>query len=121
MLTLQHVDIMEIGKPSDQKGYQDIVFPTIGTSLPLILSSDNHNIKEYPIDRFVWIKADLTFEGLKQIKYEPEGRVRIQDDMPESKLDYLVIDKVRFSDPSKKIFSDKWIELNPNLNSIIAR
>lgn len=120
MLTLKHVDIMELGTPGDQKGYQDIVFPAIGTTLPLILASDNHDIKEYPTDRFVWIKTDPTFEGLKQVKYEPEGRVRIQEDMPESKRDYLVIDKVRFSDPSKKLFSDQWIEMNPNLNSIIG-
>jgi hypothetical protein len=98
-------------KHNDQKGYKDIVFPTIGTTLPLILTSDNHNINEYPKDCFVWIKADLTFEGLKQIKYEPEGRVRIQEDMPESKLDYLVIDKVRFHDPSK-LFSSEWIDMN---------
>jgi hypothetical protein len=84
------------------------------------LQKSSHNIKEYPKDRYVWIKADPTFEGLKQIKFEPEGRVRIQDDVPEGKLDYLVIDKVRFHDPSKKVFSSEWIDMNPNLNSIIG-
>ncbi|MEX2117428.1 MAG: hypothetical protein WEB37_11120 [Bacteroidota bacterium] len=29
--------------------------------------------------RFCWIKADPTFEGLKQIPYEPDDRVKIQD------------------------------------------
>ena len=29
-----------------------------------------------------WIKADTTFEGLKQIVYEPEERVRIQESNP---------------------------------------
>lgn len=119
-LTLRYVDIMELGTPDDQQAYQEIVFPSIGAIRPLILASDNHDIKDYPIDHFVWIKSDPTFEGLKQIKYEPEGRVRIQYDIPESKLDYLVIDKVRFNDPSKNIFSSAWIEMNPNLNSIIG-
>lgn len=32
--------------------------------------------------RFCWIKADPTFEGLKQLKYEPSDRVRIQDSDP---------------------------------------
>jgi hypothetical protein len=32
--------------------------------------------------RYCWIKADPTFEGLKQIKYEPEDRVRIQASDP---------------------------------------
>lgn len=119
-LTLSHVDIMEIGTPDDQRAYQQVVFPAIAIQRPLILASDNHHIREYPRDRFTWIKADPTFEGLRQIKYEPEGRVKIQPDLPESKLNYLVIDKVRFSDPSGGNFSNEWIELNPNLNSIIG-
>jgi hypothetical protein len=32
--------------------------------------------------RFCWIKADPTFEGLKQLKYEPRDRVRIQQADP---------------------------------------
>jgi energy-coupling factor transporter ATP-binding protein EcfA2 len=32
--------------------------------------------------RFCWIKADPTFEGFKQILYEPEDRIRIQDADP---------------------------------------
>ncbi len=32
--------------------------------------------------RFCWIKADPTFEGLKQVLYEPEDRVRIQENDP---------------------------------------
>jgi len=119
-LTLAHVDIMELGTSNDQAAYQEIVFPAIGATRPLILGSDNHDIKEYPADRFVWIKGEPTFEGLKQIKYEPEGRVRMQEDMPEGKRDYLVIDRVRFRDRSGNGFSNEWIELNPNLNSIIG-
>lgn len=34
--------------------------------------------------RYCWIKADLTFEGLKQILYEPEDRVKIAPTIPES-------------------------------------
>jgi energy-coupling factor transporter ATP-binding protein EcfA2 len=32
--------------------------------------------------RYCWIKADPTFEGLKQVLYEPEDRVIIQEDNP---------------------------------------
>jgi predicted ATPase len=68
-----------------------------------------------------WIKSDPTFEGLKQIIYEPDGRVKIQREKPEEKMPYTVIDAVRFVDSrTKKEFSDSWIELNPNLNSIIG-
>jgi len=38
------------------------------------LKDENSN----PIEKFCWIKADPTFEGLKQIVYEPEDRIKIQ-------------------------------------------
>ncbi len=68
-----------------------------------------------------WIKADPTFEGLKQIIYEPDDRVIIQQGPPEEKRPYTVIDAVRFVDSrTEKEFSESWIKLNPNLNSIIG-
>ncbi|MCK9403836.1 MAG: hypothetical protein M0Q26_10595 [Chitinophagaceae bacterium] len=70
---------------------------------------------------FTWIKADPTFQGLKQIVYEPLTRVYIEDTPPESKIDYHVIDKVKFyGDTDAKYFPDTAIELNPNLNVIIG-
>ena len=66
-----------------------------------------------------WIKADPTFEGLKQIIYEPEERVRIQDEKPDFKEDKEIIDKVKFIFSNNK-FSNKEIYLNPNLNVIIG-
>jgi len=91
---------------------------------PCIWGSDSHNYEkmfEPDSKRYTWIKADPTFEGLKQIVYEPEDRVRIQEEKPEQKTDYLVIDAVRFLDNRKNPeFSNKWICLNPNLNSIIG-
>ncbi len=64
-----------------------------------------------------WIKADPTFEGLKQILFEPEDRVRICDSKPEYKYDYDVIDRVELNS------ANTWhqtIYLNQNLNSIIG-
>lgn len=64
-----------------------------------------------------WIKADPTFEGLKQIIFEPEDRVRICDSKPEYKYDYDVIDRVELNS------ANTWhqtIYLNQNLNSIIG-
>ena len=46
---------------------------------------EQHECKQNPNDcdlRFCWIKADPTFEGLKQVLYEPEDRVRIQEKDP---------------------------------------
>ncbi len=64
-----------------------------------------------------WIKADPTFEGLKQILFEPEDRVCICDSKPEYKYDYDVIDRVELNS------ANTWhqtIYFNQNLNSIIG-
>lgn len=67
-----------------------------------------------------WIKAEPTFEGLKQIIYEPEERVKIQKEIPESeKLDNLMIKKVSFKS-SRNRFTPKEIHFNKNLNVIIG-
>ena len=41
-----------------------------------------NTINVFPNNKCTWIKADPTFEGLKQILYEPEERVRIQQEDP---------------------------------------
>lgn len=67
-------------------------------------------------NRFCWIKADLSFEGLKQIIYEPE-RVKIQENNPENKSGYQVIDHIVLN---KENFWQGEIGLNPYLNTIIG-
>jgi len=112
------VDIYELGKKNDEIGYIQKVFPIIGYK-PMILCSDNHNIKDYVIKTSCWIKADPTFEGLKQIIYEPKDRVKIQEEKPEQKEPYNLIDYVCFED-SNEIFTNEKILLNQNLNVIIG-
>lgn len=94
------------------------------TLKPCVWGSDCHDFEklfEPDLNRYTWIKGDPTFEGLKQIIYEPDFRVRIQELEPEIKENYHIIDKVRFVGSSeKKLFSEEWIELNPYLNSIIG-
>ncbi|WP_154448680.1 TrlF family AAA-like ATPase [Helicobacter pylori] len=52
---------------------------------PLLQSSDAH--KEDSIgNKYTWIKAEKTFEGLKQIIYEPETRVSIDKEKPQDPL-----------------------------------
>ena len=73
------------------------------------------------IKNISWIKAQTTFEGLKQITYEPEHRVLIQEEKPETKEDYAVIESVSFkADLTDKTFCKQPILLNQNLNSIIG-
>lgn len=84
---------------------------------PLLQSSDAHALNEIG-KKFTWIKADTTFEGLRQIIFEPENRVEISIEKPERKRPYLVIDHVEFTQlnatDTTKIF------FNPNLNTVIG-
>ena len=70
----------------------------IARSKPVVSGCDAHSFDDienwlgkhvtregYEIYKSItWIKADTTFEGLKQIFYEPEDRVRIQKTKPQS-------------------------------------
>ena len=111
------IDILELGKVDDIKDYRDIVFKSIGFSMPMIICSDNHDVKEYQLKENCWIKADCTFEGLKQVIYEPTQRVRIQELKPQEKAAYQVIDAVTISHSD---FHAQTIYFNQNLNSIIG-
>ncbi|WP_283446220.1 TrlF family AAA-like ATPase [Helicobacter pylori] len=52
---------------------------------PLIQSSDAHE-EEKIGKKYTWIKAEKTFEGLKQIIYEPKTRVSIDKEKPQDPL-----------------------------------
>lgn len=87
---------------------------------PCIWGSDAHTYDEMFVknaNRLCWIKADPTFEGLKQIVYEPEERVYIGEIKPDEKKVYEVIDKVKFTDPA---FTTEPILCNQNLTAIIG-
>ena len=109
--------LLEVGKIEDIESYKSHVFPSIKFSLPIIMCSDNHNIREYTTKEKLWIKAATTFEGLKQILFEPEDRVRIQTTKPDEKSIYQVIESINLDEDK---FWRGEIFLNPNLNTIIG-
>jgi len=91
-----------------------------GSLKPCVVGSDAHDLKHiniFPENRSTWIKADPTFEGLKQIIYEPEERVRIQEYFPEEKRGYEVINKIVLSGDN---FVSQELLLNQNLVTIIG-
>lgn len=72
---------------------------------PLLQSSDAH--KEDSIGKkYTWIKAEKTFEGLKQIIYEPETRVSIDEKKPQDPLYKIDCVRLRF-DGEVKITNEK--------------
>lgn len=115
----KHVDIFDVGREKDIEGYRTNVFPVIGRKFPMVLCSDNHNIRNYAVKQNCWIKGMPCFAGLKQIIFEPELRVRVQASNPDNKLGRLVISEAEFED-TNGLFGKQTIRFNENLNSIIG-
>lgn len=100
---------------------------------PVLSGSDSHSFSD--LDQYLgkkvlnadgniekdvtWIKGNLTFEGLKQIIYEPINgeRVFIGEIPPDEKTPDHVINKLIFSNTAD---FPKEIQFNGNLNSIIG-
>jgi len=95
-----------------------------GSIKPCVWGSDAHSKDELfkpAKNRNTWIKADLTFEGLKNVIYDPSSRVTIQELNPQQKSSYQTIERVRFIDNnSTQLFSEQWQPINPDLNTIIG-
>jgi len=116
-----------IGKKSyGSEGYNETIYRKEvedviqhrGSLKPCIVGCDAHKEDDL-FSKFTWVKSDLNFEGLRQICFEPEHRVKIQNDTPDFKEEKLLIEKVSFLSPNS-VFSTKAIHLNPNLNVIIG-
>ncbi|MDD3237907.1 MAG: hypothetical protein PHV37_07410 [Candidatus Gastranaerophilales bacterium] len=122
------VDIIFSATPSDINYFLgkketcsiEKVIKECGSLKPCLHGSDAHtNTKIFEPDeqRYCWVKSDPTFNGLKQIKYEPEERVRICSSKPETKSDYFVIDRVEYNDSN---FQTEPIYFNDKLTCIIG-
>jgi peptidoglycan hydrolase CwlO-like protein len=87
-------------------------------SICCITSSDAKSLTDIGRNN-LWIKADPTFEGLKQIIYEPQERVYIGEEPPRKIERNKVIKSITISN-SNNWFGDKPIPLNEGLISIIG-
>ena len=95
----------------------------LGGFKPCIHGSDAHEIARLfrpDRDRSCWIKADPTFEGLKQLLYEPEDRVYIGPTPPILHDEARVIRSVTLS-RSGGWFDEVEIPLNAGLVSIVGQ
>ena len=84
-------------------------------------SDAHHNSLSKDKDRIgnchCWIKSETTFEGLKQVLYEPDERKAVSLINPQDKSAYQIIDHIELNEQG--FWSDN-IFLNPNLNTIIG-
>lgn len=119
-LAYECIDIFEVGNKNDISDYKEIVFPSINQEFPLIIGSDNHNIGSYAGSDYTWIKADPTFEGLRQITIEPNERVFIGATPPkietveENRTNF--ISNVNFKKTKSAKDDDVWFENLPKIH-----
>lgn len=122
------IHFFEVNRKQDEDDYRKYVFSGLEEK-PIIICSDNHDPRSYSVKEKLWIKADVTFEGLKQCLYQPRQRVYIGPIPPsldrENKNKRNNIAKItvrRIENPRYKPL--QWfnfeLPLNPGLIAIIG-
>ena len=127
-----------LGLPPYSEGIENFL-KEFKTCKPCIHGSDAHKIDEigYPCAlrgtathkcadgdcelRYCWIKADPTFEGLKQLLYEPEDRVLIQQKNPMPIKSNYTLRKFKIGGAKiaeELSIQEAEIELNPGLVTV---
>lgn len=100
------------------------VLHSYGGPKPCIHGCDSHDFTklfEPEEQRYCWIKSDPTFEGLRQILFEPADRVHIGPSSPAIALSKAnLISSIQITN-SEGWFSDQPIPLNPGLVTIIGK
>ena len=128
----RNIDLINGIKTNENEKFFENFYKTLGNQAkPCISGSDAHKYSDYgkyPSNRITWIKADPTFEGLKQIIFEPKERIKIQEANPDTDFDkplftsIQIIDETKIlDDPNSELrFSKTELPLNRGLVSIIG-
>ena len=103
------------------------------TIKPCIWGSDAHDLEklfEPDLERYCWVKADPTFEGMRQILYEPKDRVFIGDypalytrikNNRSNYIESLEVNKITSYDGNKGVWFDNFkVQLGYELIAIIG-
>ena len=115
------IDIFEMGQLKDLDEYNNIVFKEIKEK-PMVICSDNHNPKDYFSKENLWIKSDLTFNGLLQCLYQPKERVYVGttppklDKINQNTSNYIDEVKIKINDNPKNK-DENWFNCDLKLNS----
>jgi len=95
----------------------------LGAPKPCVHGSDAHSLASLfkpDEQRYCWIKADPTFEGLRQTLYEPEERVYIGQQCPKYYDSSRVISQAQLTGGLFPAFQNLPVELNPGLVAVIG-
>lgn len=102
----------------------DKISSRYGGSIPCIWGSDSatlDKIFEPDLDRYCWIKADPTFEGLKQIIYEPATRIYIGKRYPDERDQNRIIKSMTLGTRERPDWLDlETLDINSGLVAIIG-
>jgi hypothetical protein len=127
---LKSAHIVFSANPNDRRFYLGQAGPEKASALqrlggrkPCMHGSDAHELAKLfkpDMDRFCWVKADCTFEGLRQTLFEPEDRVAIGSVPPVLHDESRVIDSVVIKDASSW-FGQQTLPLNRGLVAVIGQ
>lgn len=127
---LKNADFVFSGNPNDRAYYLgtkagisvDEIVRMYKSLKPCLHGSDAHelhNLFKPDNNRYCWIKADPTFEGLRQILWEPECRVHIGSTDPKLSDASRVIKEIKIKNDNGW-FDETSIKLNSGLVTIIG-
>ncbi|MFP4514742.1 MAG: TrlF family AAA-like ATPase [Parcubacteria group bacterium] len=88
-------------------------------SVAKIKCSDARKLSEIG-SQYAWIKADPIFDGLKQIIFEPDERVKIQEQNPYEDKKKIYFDAIKLSGSKNFVLPDLEIPLNRELIALIG-
>lgn len=124
----ESVDIFEVSRLQDIGGYHKYVFKDV-RERPVIICSDSHDPRNYNPKEYLWIKANPTFEGLKQCLLQPSERVYVGA-IPFAKsrekqnqkviIDQISINKMESASTDSPVWFNSEIPLNSSLVTIIG-
>jgi len=80
-IEIDKVSDLFFGKSADVAHFLDTSRFSKAKQKPIVRTSDAHKLDKVGTE-FTWIKADCTFDGLKQIIYEPSARVCLDEQPP---------------------------------------
>ncbi len=131
------VDIFEVNSKKNATDYTNIVFPILGRFIPCIITSDSTDRSKLTYTgghstevigkASTWIKADLSFNGLKQILSEPVDRVCLDEkppklvDLNNNQTKYINSINIIPTSPHSPAWFNNSIPLNYGLIAIIGR
>lgn len=113
---------IEIFRGHGKDDENEFLYKYYGGPKPCFEGSDAHKPNAEFDKKWTWIKAEPTFNGLLQTKFEPERRVkesRYFSKSPLTKSGNEWIKSIRLNNSNEKVFQEN-INFNPGLNAIIG-